>query len=412
MASAHPRAARPHTNRAALERAAAFPALEAIFTRRSRRFALGAELTGPLAFRSDADPVPLSDAEEAILVAAGTGVTGVARDEWPFADAEGRGTGADKLTSLHGADVSQPARRRTAPSCSGRTTRASTCCRSATSRPTLCAAGHAGRARRAATRAPSSCTTAGSTSRGASPNLFGLNHWIANLEGSTLFMPISDVTRQCISALLLYFDEPHRYYLHDPHLGADPLRPLVRDGWFDAGHPVDLWDFERWQMVDMNGVEQGLVVQTLLLATQALGLGGHPFSGGKGRVTMGGEELWHAAGGPDRPAGSGFTFHRVPEDAPVGAGERIPVGLPGIFEGFVPPFHSDMEAAVDAVVALRWGPDGDLLGARAAHGAVAVAGDDRGRAPAGRRGDRGDQAALLATSGTRTAASRRRSTRS
>ena len=28
------------------------------------------------------------------------------------------------------------------------------------------------------------------------------------------------------------------------------------------------------------------MVQNLMLATQALGVGGHPFSGGKGRVTM------------------------------------------------------------------------------------------------------------------------------
>ena len=153
------------------------------------------------------------------------------------------------------------------------------------------------------------------------PNLFGLNHWIANIKGSTLFMPISDVTRQCISALLLYFDDPHRYYLHDPHTGADPLRPLVRDGWFDDGHPVDLWDFERWQMVDMNGVEQGLVVQSLLLATQALGLGGHPFSGGKGRVTMGGEELWHAAGGSG-PASTTSMPSRAQSRASASANRR------------------------------------------------------------------------------------------
>ena len=86
----------------------------------------------------------------------------------------------------------------------------------------------------------------------------------------------------------------------------------MRDGWFDDGHPVDLWDFERWQMVDMNGVEQGLVVQSLLIATQALGLGGHPFSGGKGRVTMGGEALWHAAGGTGSGRGARVHLPRRP----------------------------------------------------------------------------------------------------
>ena len=49
-----------------------------------------------------------SDAEEAILVAAGTGVTGVAREEWPFADADGAATGADKLASFTGRAYPSP----------------------------------------------------------------------------------------------------------------------------------------------------------------------------------------------------------------------------------------------------------------------------------------------------------------
>jgi len=343
---------RPSANPAALRRAARFPALQAIFSRRSRRFALGAELTGPLAHRSAHDPLPLALEEEAILVAAATGITGVARDEWPFLDADGAATGADKLASYTG-------RAYPSPLAQHGTELFWTNDEGVFVLPQR-------------TELPQSYTQlARQAQRGAlyrravklqdgrleipraAPNLFGLNHWIANADGSTLFIPVSDVTRQCIAAMLLYFDEPHRYYIHDPHLGGDPLRPLVRDGWFDASHPVDLWDFERWQMVDINGVEQGLMVQSLLIATQALGLGGHPFSAGKGRVTMGGEEHWHAAGGHG-PAGSlGFTFHPVPDDAPVGAGRPIPVGLPGIFEGYVPPFHATIEAAVDAVVSLR-----------------------------------------------------------
>lgn len=351
------RATRPRTNPEALRRAAEFPALQAIFGRRSRRFALGAELTGPLAFRSEAQPVPLSDAEQAILVAAGTGVTGVARDEWPFTAQDGSLTGADKLTSYTGRSYPSPlATHGTELFWTDDDGVWALPQRDVAPERYLQLAGQDEREglRARATRLQDSRLDIPR----ATPNLFGLNHWITNVEGSTLFLPVSDVTRQCLSAMLLYFDEPHRYYVHDPHLGGAPLEPLVRDGWFRDDHAVDLWDFERWQMVDMNGVEQGLVVGSLLTATQALGLGGHPFSGGKGRVTMGGEEHWHAAGGTGSAGGLGFAFHEVPADAPVGAGERIPVGLPGIFEGSVPPFHADMAAAVDAVVALRWGEDG------------------------------------------------------
>lgn len=357
MSTSTARPSKPSTREAALRRAAAFPALRAIFTRRSRRFALGAELTGPLAYRSTAEPVPLADAEEAILVAAGTGITGVARDDWPFTDETGARTGADKLGSFTGRSYPSPLathgtelfwtndegvfvlpQRDVAPERYIQLGRQS-------ERHELY--------RRAVKLQDGRLDVPKRT-----PNLFGINHWIANAPGTTLFIPISDVTRQCITAMLLYFDEPHRYYIHDPRLGGDPLRPLVRDGWFEDSHAVDLWDFERWQMVDMNGVEQGLVIQNLLIATQAMGLGGHPFSGGKGRVTMGGEELWHAAGGEGSAGSLGFQFSRVPDDAPFAAGQLVPVGLPGLFEGALPPFHSSMNDAVEFVLDRRFGPEG------------------------------------------------------
>ena len=65
--------------------------------------------------------------------------------------------------------------------------------------------------------------------------------------------------------MLLYFDRPHGYYIVDKYLGNDPLRPFVQSGLLAPAHPVDLADFERWQMVDMNGVEQGLMVQNLMI---------------------------------------------------------------------------------------------------------------------------------------------------
>lgn len=351
------RRSRPPVRAEALEAAARVGALEAIFGRRSRRFALGASITGPLHYESAADPVPLAYEEEAMLVAAGTGVTGVVREEWPFVTESGDTTGADKLHSFTGRSYPSPV---------------------AIHGTELFWTNDDGLfvlpQRDVKPEAYVQNQTLGDQQalyRGAvqlqkgrldiprrRPNLFKFNEWIVNHEGTTVFIPISDVTRQCINAMLLYFDRPHGYYVVDKRLGGDPLAPFVRSGLLDPTHPVDLADFERWQMVDMNGVEQGLVVQNLMIATQALGLGGHPFSGGKGRVTMLGEPEWLTIGG-EGPCGSlGFEMHRVPADAPVGAGELLPVGLRGLFEGCCPPFHASMEAAVDHVVSLRWGKDG------------------------------------------------------
>ncbi|MQY02692.1 hypothetical protein [Actinomadura macrotermitis] len=346
-----------------IDDALAFPALEAVFGRRARRFPLGGTLTGPLEYSSAEVPLALSAQEEAVLVAAASGTTGVVLEEWAFRDADGEPTGGDKLASFTGRTYPSPLANHSTevfwtnddgtfvlPQRDGRP-RAYVQDRE----PADHALAHKGAVRLGVGRLDIPR---------ARPNLFAFNRQLINAPGSTVFIPIADLTRQCISALLLYFDRPHGYYLVDRRLGGDPLRPFVESGLLDDTHPVDLADFERWQMVDANGVESGLVVANLLTATQALGLGGHPFSGGKGRVTMGGERHWHAIGGEGTAGGLGFRFHRVPDDAPIGAGEEIPVGLDGIFEGAVPPYHDTIEDAVDFVVGLRWGDDGAFTGDR------------------------------------------------
>ena len=356
-ANPRPATARPTVRREALSSAADFPVLDAIFTRRSRRFPLGGSLTGPLAFASQHDPVSLAFEEEALLVAAATGISGIANEEWPFLDASGEPTSGDKLGSFTG---------RTYPSPLGNHSTelfwtnddGVFCLPQRDERPRangqlLGEAAPHELYRRAVRLQPERLDVPRSF-----PNLFAFNHQLPNLPGTTLFMPVSDVTRQLISAMLLYFDRPHGVYLYDPALDGHPLRPWRDSGWLSAEHDVDIYDFERWQMVDANGVEQGLMVQNLMLTTQALGLGGHPFSGGKGRVTMGGEREWHAIGGKGSAGSLGFTFHEVPSDAPIGPGQRIPVGLPGVFEAACPPFHASMDAAVDFVLDLRFGPRG------------------------------------------------------
>jgi hypothetical protein len=61
----------------ALDELFEFPQMSAIFGRRSRRFGLGLSIpSGPLQFKSQHQPVPLSELEQAVLVSALTGVTG------------------------------------------------------------------------------------------------------------------------------------------------------------------------------------------------------------------------------------------------------------------------------------------------------------------------------------------------
>lgn len=56
---------------------ATFPLVDALFGRRSRRFALGDEIPdGPLAYRSRSEPVPLTDLERMLVLSAMGGTTG------------------------------------------------------------------------------------------------------------------------------------------------------------------------------------------------------------------------------------------------------------------------------------------------------------------------------------------------
>src|ERR1700746_822882 len=63
----------------ALDQAWSYPLFEALYRRRSRRFGLGFEMQeGPFRYKSAHAPVPLTELEEALLVGAGAGFTGLA----------------------------------------------------------------------------------------------------------------------------------------------------------------------------------------------------------------------------------------------------------------------------------------------------------------------------------------------
>jgi hypothetical protein len=64
---------------APLDHAWNYPLFEALYRRPSRRFGLGFEMQeGPFRYKSAHAPVPLTELEEALLVGAGAGFTGLA----------------------------------------------------------------------------------------------------------------------------------------------------------------------------------------------------------------------------------------------------------------------------------------------------------------------------------------------
>ena len=62
---------------AGLTDALTYPYFQSVFDRKSRRMGLGMEMPGTLEYASPYEPVPLTELEEALLLVAGTGLTGL-----------------------------------------------------------------------------------------------------------------------------------------------------------------------------------------------------------------------------------------------------------------------------------------------------------------------------------------------
>ena len=119
------------TEAEALRELAEFPLVEAIYGRRSRRFALGDEIPdGPLAYRSRHEPLPLTELERMLVLSAMGGTTG-----WHYSITRHARYAPARLELRRRGRPGARSRPRpafTPPSCSSPTTRACTSSRPAT----------------------------------------------------------------------------------------------------------------------------------------------------------------------------------------------------------------------------------------------------------------------------------------
>jgi hypothetical protein len=102
-------------------------------------------------------------------------------------------------------------------------------------------------------------------------------------------------------------------------------------------------------------------MQNLLLTIQAMGLGGWIHAAPPAPILLG------APGFEKYGPGLGFRYEEPHTDllrkariplTPLPAWRRNPVGLDGLLEGHCPPYHADMSAAVDAILADKFGVRG------------------------------------------------------
>jgi hypothetical protein len=332
-----------------------YPLWDAIFGRRSRRVAAGASFrSGTFSFTSALQPQPLSRLEEAFLIAA-TGITGLPYWDNPYETAggkpllgtpcvEGTGRAAGSPDNAHSTvflmwndEGTYLLRKPAGPAPHGDVR-------------TMSEADLIAHAER--------CKVKIKEGRVDFPRDFpayaGGNRYVSNVPGSTMFMPLTEVTRQYINGL---------FYV----LGQEPgRRPVFVDD-FNSYLPCGC---ERWVKsrflnkeipIPLSYYGKGrteyeaiLLLQNLALVAQSMGLGGWIHAAFETSILLGGY--------PDIGPGLGFRFERPKKNIllrrPYPAGAPNPVGLDGVFQSYAPPYFKDTDAAIDAILEEKYGRKG------------------------------------------------------
>jgi hypothetical protein len=360
-----------------------YPLLSAIRERRSRRIARGVSVdAGALSHASTNAPRPLSPLEEAILIVA-TGITGVATMDGPL-DIPG---GGKELGTPY---VHFAARAASSPD---------------NSQPTqmfmtndegiyLLRRLHGREALALARDLPprwDDWSEADWTAAAAAvtvklhdgrldfpreyPYYFAWNKQTSNRPGTTMFLPVTDVTRMYINGILNILAEPdgqRPFFVDDwqtfhPHgiedwaaWGAEhlhltatiPYQPIggverVRGGFVNRNNVVPL-SIVRCMLADH---EAYFLQQNLMLTAQAMGLGAWVHVGPQEPYLLQRDEAKGLRGLGFRFETPNRSWSRWP---PVPATQPNPVGIDGILEGFCPPYITSMDEAVDRHLALKY----------------------------------------------------------
>jgi hypothetical protein len=333
-----------------------FPLLEAVFGRRSRRFGLGMEIKeGPNVFKSPHDPVPLSELEEAVLVTVGTGISGMNLSDMPHTP---RPEKADDINEWDGMcnTMMEHVGRTWASPCGNHGTelfytndegvylfklreKQSSRMRefeTVEDREKLLTFFCENRLKLRDGRLDLPRNNAAYMS---------FNLWDSNMPGTTVFMPVTDITEEYINGIMLIVDMGN--CLIDDFHGGRPCgnERWIKEGYISMEKAVPL-SWHQNLLTLATCVEVGFIAQNMMLAMQAMGLGGWTYGCATPFVVMGGTPF---------AEGLGFRFESNAKDP-----NQIPqpVGLDGLFESFRPPYYKSMREAVDAVVAKKFGPNG------------------------------------------------------
>ncbi len=341
-----------------------YPLFSSIFNRRSRRIGKGISSipAGSLSYTSDQDPQPLSPLEEALLIAS-TGITGITMPDMPFKTEQGKPLVGSPMLEIAGRTASSPDNAQ------------------ATHFFLINDGGtyflkqpddldpyylsHGELTPDKLIEYAEQCKVKVLDKRLDFPREYpcylGRNRYVSNVPGSTILVPVMDMTKQYINGLmyLLSQDDGFRPMFIDDWNFYRPagVKKWVRSGFLNKKLPIPMGYMGTFRI----HIEADLLVQNALLAIQAMGLGGWVHAAFAGPILMGDPEY------RDR-YGPGLSFrYEEPNKrlrrlfrflTPLPTWRPNPVGLDGILEAYTPPYYKDMSEAIDALLETKYGPKG------------------------------------------------------
>ena len=344
--------------------------LDALRERRSRRFGLGMRIEGePLAYTSQHPPLSLSQEEEAILAFAAAGITGPVMSDWRFA----KGSGGNMMAGIVGRTVGSADAIGNVALVVINDEAAYLMKRPRDLDAAELAEGLRLNSEGQFLEAWQLCRIKIADARCAPPldlpyNI-NPNRWSLYARGTTYFLPVADLTFFYINALLELFNEDTGLYALDERAMFMPAG-VGRFARSKGGHMDDdprklkavPIEFVERLIAEMIAVEQGMMLQNLGLVCEAMGLGGFPHFTSH-------DSAWFEALGFRRAELPLTRFYNVPAPASwflnmlkQDVGVSFPVGLERdgkvLLKSYCPPYYPSMEAAVRAVVEVKFGANG------------------------------------------------------
>ncbi|AQZ65854.1 unnamed protein product [[Actinomadura] parvosata subsp. kistnae] len=360
---------KPATRQEGLEALLARPLLETIWKRRTHRVSRGASVpAGSMSYRSPHPPMPLTELEEALLIAL-TGCSGLTMPDRPFEDPRdgdpimakpnltmaGRTAGSpDNAQGTHFFMINDTGTyylRKLPP---------------AAALP-FTAEALIERARQAKVRVLSHRLDVAEGRRDF-PAYLDANRFLSNLPGSTIFLPVVDLSHQYINCLMFLLTQPEGArptFVDDRNLYRPAgVAKWVKNGFLNPDVKVPLGAMGTMRVQ----IEADLLMQNLMLTADAMGLGAWIHGTIHPQIMLGDPKFSRAYG---RMLGFDFVTPRfrladvlrwhvpLPRYATL---RSHPVGLrvngEQLIRAACPPNFPSMEAAVDHVVRAKFGPGG------------------------------------------------------